>query len=133
MPAQHPGEHRNEFSRDGELAHFARTEVDRGREIQQEPRRDVAVLVVLAHVRRVETRGHVPVDVPHVVVVLILAQIREVETEPPEERAIVAVQQPVETADHRPLEPPQDELRIARRIGTGHGLRAVFPARGLDA
>ena len=84
-----------------------------GRQVEQEPGGDLAVLVVLAHVGRLQARGDVPVDVAHVVVVLVLAQVGEVEAEAAEQRAVVAVQQAVETADHRPLEPAQDRFRIS--------------------
>ena len=82
-----------------------------GRQVEQEPRGDLAVLVVLAHVRRLQARGDVPVDVAHVVVILVLAQVGEVEPEAAEQRAVVAVQQAVEPADHRPLEAAQERVR----------------------
>ena len=110
-------EHGDEIGRHRALAHVLRAEVDRRAEVQEEPRGDLAVLVVLADVGRLQARGDVPVDVPDVVVILVLAQVREVEAEAAEQRPVVAVQEPVETADHRPLEPLQDQLGIgaARR------------------
>ena len=110
-------EHATKSVDDAALAHVARAEVDRRAEVEQEPRRDLAVLVVLAHVRRLQPRRDVPVDVADVVVVLVFAQVGEVEAEAAEQRAVVAVQQAVEPAEHRPLEPPQDALRIARSTG----------------
>ena len=62
-----------------------------------------------------KTRGHVPVDVPHIVVILILAQIGEIEPKAAKQCAVIAVQQTVQAADDRPLQPAQDQLRIARR------------------
>ena len=91
-------------------------EFDRRGEIEQEPRGDVPVFVVFAYIRGGQPRGDVPVDVANVVVILVLAQVGEIEPEAAEQRPVVAVQQPVQTADHRPLEPPQDVLRIARRL-----------------
>ena len=57
----------------------------------------------------------------HVVVLLVFAQIGEVEAGAAEQRAVVALQQPVQTADHRPFEPAKDRLRgrCAHRDGFG--------------
>jgi hypothetical protein len=134
---EHAREHRHEIVRHRALAHLARAEVHRRGEVEQEPGVDVAVLVVLAHVRRLQARGDVPVDVAHVVVVLVLAQVGEVEAEAAEEGAVVAVQQPVQTANHRPLELLQYLLKpVVERRGAavtprrlpGH-VRAVSAAR----
>jgi hypothetical protein len=76
---------------------------------------DFAILVVLADVRRGQPCGDVPVDVADVVVVLVLADVGEVEPEPAEQRPVVALQQAVEPTDHRPLEPPQQRVRIGWR------------------
>ena len=70
------------------LEHRA-AEVDRRRQVEQEPRGQVAVLVILAHIRLLQPRGDVPVDVAHVVAVLVLADIRQVEPVATEERALV--------------------------------------------
>ena len=106
---------RDEIGRQRALLHVLRAEVDRARKVEQEPAGDLAILVVLAHVRGLQPRGDVPVDVAHVVAVLVLADIGEIQAEAAEEGPVIAVQQPVETADHRPLEAPQDRLRIAGR------------------
>jgi hypothetical protein len=98
----------------------SRAEVDRARKIEQEPGGDLAILVVLAHVRRLQPRGHVPVDVAHVVAVLVLAQVRQVQTKTAKQRAVIAVQEPVEPTDHRPLDAPQQRVRIALWAQRGH-------------
>ncbi len=100
-------EHGDELGRQLALAHFARTEVDRARKIENEPGGDFAILLKLAHVRRLQARGDVPVDVAHVVVQLIFAQVREIESEATKERSIVALQQPVEPPQHGELESTQ--------------------------
>jgi hypothetical protein len=111
-------QHRDEVGRHRALAHLARAEVHRGREVEQEPGADVAVLVVLAHVGRLQARGDVPVDVAHIVVVLVLPQVGEVQAKSPEKRSVVAVQQAVEPTDHRPLEFFQELLKFPRhRLG----------------
>ena len=74
-------------------------------------------------------RGDVPVDVAHVVVVLVFAQVGEIEAEAAEQRAVVAVQQPVEPADHRPLEPAQERCQ-ALRGDADMRFRAACRARG---
>ncbi len=123
-------EHRDELRRNRLLLQLLRAEIDRRGEVEQEPRRDFALLVVLAHVGRLEAGGDVPVDVADVVAVRVFAQVGEVEAVAAEQRPVIAVQHPVEPADHRPLEPPQD--RIRRRASAwarfGHGSPAAFPA-----
>jgi hypothetical protein len=49
----------------------------------------------------------------NVVVVLVFTQVREVQAEASKKRPVVALQQPVETAHHRPLEPTEDRLRVS--------------------
>jgi hypothetical protein len=124
-------EHRDELAGDRFLLEILRAEIDRRGEVEQEPRGDFALFQVLAHVRRGEARGDVPVDVPDVVAVHVLAQVGEVEAVAAEERSIVAVQHAVEPADHRPLEAFQDGFRRsrARRISVrfGHESRAASP------
>ncbi len=44
-------EHRDELARQRALAHLLRTEVDRARQVEHEPRGDLAVFLELAHVR----------------------------------------------------------------------------------
>ena len=86
-------------------------EVDRRAEVEQEPRGDLAVLDVLADVRRVHPRGDVPVDVADVVAVLVFAQVGEVEAVAAEQGAVVALQQAVEPADDLPVEALEDAFR----------------------
>ena len=88
-----------------------RAEVHRRAQVQQEPGRDLAVLDVLAHVRRVHARGDVPVDVADVVPGLVLAQVGEVHAVAVEQAAVVALQQAVQPADDLPVEALEDALR----------------------
>jgi hypothetical protein len=127
---QQPREQRNELRRHRLLLGFARAEVDRSREVDQEPGRDLAILVELAHVRRLQPRRHVPVDVAYVVAILVLAQVGEVEAEAAEQRPIVALQQAVETAQRRPLQPAKKRFRAA---GLGHAPPWASPARAPPA
>ena len=80
VACQQPRERRHEIDEDAPL-HALRLrgpEVDRRAQVEQEPRGDLAILDVLADVRRVHPGGDVPVDVADVVTVLVLAQIGEV-------------------------------------------------------
>ena len=88
-----------------------RPEVDRWAEVEQEPGRDLAILEVLADVRGVHPRRHVPVDVPDVVADLVFAQVREVHAIAMEEAAVVALEQAVEPADDLPVEALEDAFR----------------------
>ncbi len=97
------------------LAYPRRAEIDRRAQVEQEPGGDLPVLVVLPHVGDRQAGGDVPVDVADIVVNLVFAQVGEVQPEPAEERPVVALQQPVETAEDRPLEPREDLLRIPIR------------------
>ena len=78
---QQPRQRRHEVDQDAALQALGLhgAEVDRRAQVEQEPGRDLAVLEVLADVRRVHAGGDVPVDVPDVVAVLVLAQVREVD------------------------------------------------------
>ncbi len=108
MPRQHPRQHRHEVGGDRLLLDIRRTEVDRRTQVEQEPGGDLALLVEFAHIGGLQPRRDVPVDVPDVIVILIFAQIGEIEPEAAEECPVVAVQQAVEAAQHRPLEPLED-------------------------
>ena len=85
--------------------------------------------MVLAHVRHPEPRGHVPVDVAHVVVRLVLAQVGQVVARSEQEAPVVAVQGAVEPAQHAPLQPLQQPLGVDRRgrRRLGHGGHAAQP------
>ena len=111
MPREQARQHGDEIGRDAR-ASSPRSEPKSTRaQVEQKPRGHFAIFVVLAHVRRLQPRSHVPVDVADIVVVLVLAQVGEVEAEAAKQRPVVAVQQPVEPAYDRPLEPLQDELQ----------------------
>ena len=76
-----------------------------------------------------QPRGDVPVDVAHVVAVLVHAQVGQVEPGAAPQRAVVALQQAVEPADHRPLQLPQQ--LVGRGDGRGqfsHGCRSAQDA-----
>jgi hypothetical protein len=142
VAGEEAGDHRDELGRDIALAQFARAEIDRGAQVEQEPGRHLAVFGVDAHVRHLHARRDVPVDVPDVVVVLVFAQVREVQAGAAQQRAVVALQQAVEPADDFPFEPAQDLLgpvgRLRRRHRQGRGrlrlrafhVPAVSPAAG---
>ncbi|MNT14758.1 hypothetical protein D3C72_1497740 [compost metagenome] len=116
------------------LAHAAGTETDRSAQVQQEPDADFAVFLVLTHVRCLQPRRHVPVDVPHVVAGAVFAQVGKIQPKAAEQRAVVALQQAVEAAHHGPFQAAQQGLGLPcvdagqRRAGghaAGCGLRAA--------
>ncbi len=119
-PGEEPRQHRGEVDqlRSLDPPVRRRPEVDRRAEVEQEPGRDLAVLVVLADVRHGGAGRDVPVDAPDVVAGLVLAQRREVQPGAPEQAAVVALEHPVEAADDLPVQALEDALRRADRPGT---------------
>ena len=117
MAREQVGEHRDEFGRQHALFHIGRAEVHRPGQVEQEPGGDLSILLKLAHMRHLQARGDVPVDVAHVVVRLVLAQVGKVDAKAPEQRAVIALQQAVQAPDHGPFEAAQDTLGVdaARR------------------
>jgi hypothetical protein len=94
-PRQQARQHGDEVGRHVALPDVGRAEVHRLAQVEQEPGGDFAILVELAHVRRLQPCGHVPVDMAHVVAVLVFAQVGDVHAVAAEQRAVVAVQQAV--------------------------------------
>ena len=113
VPGQQAGQRRDEVDQDRPLLALGvdRPEVDRRAQVEQEPGGDLAILVVLADVRRVHPGGDVPVDVPDVVAGLVLAQVGEVDAVAVEQAPVVALEQAVQPADDLPVEPLEDALR----------------------
>src|SRR3982074_3476755 len=63
VPRQEASQGRGEVDEQVAFAAVDGAEIDRWREVQQEMGIDLAILEVLAHVRRIEPPGHVPIDV----------------------------------------------------------------------
>jgi hypothetical protein len=104
-------QHGHKLGGDVALALVAGAEVHRRAQVEQEPSRHFAVLGEDAHMRLLQPRGHVPVDVPHVVVVLVLAQIGQIESRAAHQRAVVPLQQPVQPPNHRPFKAAEQRFR----------------------
>src|SRR5438105_11690682 len=83
---QKPRYHGDELDRQRLLLHLLGAEVHRGTQIEQKPRGHLAIFVILAYVRRRQTRRDVPVDVADIIVILILAQVGEIESETAKQR-----------------------------------------------
>src|ERR1700682_3848914 len=92
VAAESTREHCYQLRRDGALLDFLRSEIDRRAQVQQEPRGELALLVVDPDIRRLQARGDVPIDVAHVIVILVLAQVGQVDAKAPEQGAVVAVE-----------------------------------------
>ena len=107
---EHPRQQRDEAGGHGQLGHVGRAEVDAARQVEQQPGGHLAVFGELAHIGRLLARGDVPVDVAHVVVQLVLAQVGQVDAGAAQQRAVVALQQAVQAAQHGPFELPQQPL-----------------------
>ncbi|MCY1372227.1 hypothetical protein D9M69_594190 [compost metagenome] len=118
-----PGQHRHHIAQHLALALIARTEIDRGTEVQQKPGGHLAVFGEHANMRGLQAGGDVPVNVAHVVVVLVFAQVGQVQPAAPHEGAVVALQQTVEPADHGPLQTAQQGIRLLDR--RCHGRRRL--------
>jgi len=112
-PGEQPRKGRHEIDEDGplEAIRVDAAKVHGRAEVKQEPGRDLAILVVLADVRRIHPCGDVPVDVPDIVAGLILAQRGEIDTVAAEKASVVALEQTVQPADDLPVEALEDSLR----------------------
>ncbi len=110
MAADQPREHRHKTHQQFALALRARAEVHRGTEVEQKPGRHFAVFGEHAHMGLLQPRGHVPVDVAHVVVVLVFAQVGQIETAAAHEGSEIALQQAIEPAHHGPLQALQHRI-----------------------
>ena len=110
---EEPGQRRDEIDQHVSLQplRLGGPEVDRRAEVEQEPGGDLAVLDVLADIRRRCPGRDVPVDVADVVPVLVFAQVREVDATAVEKRPVVALEQAIQAADDLPVEPLEDALR----------------------
>ncbi|MNY40168.1 hypothetical protein D3C86_1748910 [compost metagenome] len=63
--------------------------------------------------RRLQPRGHVPVDVAHIVAGTVFAQIGKVQPEAAEQGAVVALEHAIEPAHHGPLQAAHQHLGLA--------------------
>ena len=113
VAGEQPRQHGDEVAGDAPLGEAVGAEVDARREVDQEPGRELAVFGELAHVGLLQPGGDVPVDVADVVVMLVLAQVGQVEAGAAHQGAVVALEQAVEAAQHRPFEALEQRLGIA--------------------
>src|SRR4029453_13037507 len=96
----------DEFVRHRPLLHMG-AEIHGRAQIQQKPRRNLAVFVVYSNIGRLQTRSDVPIDVTDIVVILVLAQIRQIQPETAKQRLVIAMKQPIQATNHGPLQSPQ--------------------------
>src|ERR1019366_3781593 len=91
VTAESAGEHRHKLRSNRPFFDFLRTEIDRRAQIEQEPRGELALLVVDPDVRRLQARGDVPIDVTNVIVKLVFAQVGQIDAKAAKQGAVVAV------------------------------------------
>jgi hypothetical protein len=109
-------QHRDQFRGQLAFAQSARTKIDGTGQVEQKPGGDFAVFLKLAHVGHLQPCRDVPVDIAHVIVRLVLAQVGQIEPEAAKQCPIISLQFAVEPAQHRPLEPAQQPLRVEPRM-----------------
>ena len=112
-----------EIDQYGLFAPLQGSEGHRRAEIKQEPRHNLPVFGVLANVRLVHSRRHVPVDAADVVRRLVLPKFGKIQTRAHEQRAIISVEHPVEPAQQLPFQAMQQPLGILQIILYGGRLR----------
>jgi hypothetical protein len=105
------------------LAALGGAERHRRRGVEHEPGHEGALGEVDPHVRRAGARGHVPVDLAHVVLDrLVGPDLRELAAPAEHRRAVIARQQPVDAAGDREIDGAQQRLRHRPRAGSRRGL-----------
>jgi hypothetical protein len=109
-----PDRQRHTFRHVG-LAAVRRAERHRRRHVQQKPRRQRALAHVHAHVRLAHARGHVPVDVAHVVAREVGADHRQLRPAADLQGQMLARDQALDPPQHRQVERAQH----GRRHGPG--------------
>ena len=114
VPGQHLAQDRHHLTGPLVFAGGARAEGHRARQIHHKPRRHLAVFLVLSHIGRLHARGHVPVDVPHIVMGLVFAQIGQHQSGAAKEAAVITLQLAIQTLEHGPFEALQPLLGCGR-------------------
>ena len=104
MARQYARQYRHEFGRHLALALLTRAEIHRRAEVQQKPGVHLPVFSKHPHMRLLQTRRHIPVDMAHIVVMLVFAKVSQVHAGAAKQRAVVTLQQAVEAAQHRPFQ-----------------------------
>ena len=108
--------------RDVGLAPVGRAEVHRRRRVEDEPRHEHALGVLHADVRLAGARGHVPVDLPHVVAEDVRPDLRELAALAEQARAVVAGEQSLHAPRDRDVERAQQPLRGSARGRAASGV-----------
>jgi hypothetical protein len=119
-----------ELDREFPLQAPARPKRHRGRQVDEQPGGNLSLFEILTHEDAVHPRGHIPVDSPDLVARLVLAHLREIEAGSIEDPAVVAEQKPIETADDRELQPPQQLLRGLLKLEIRHACHRA-PRHGI--
>jgi len=105
MTRQETGHDANKFNQIVAFQRIDGTEIYGRRQVQQKPRIDFAVFVILANVRRAHARRDVPIHITNVVFGSVLANFGKVESVTCKHGTVLALQNAVETPDDGPVEP----------------------------
>ena len=134
-PRRHVPDRQRDALGDVGLAAVGGAERHRGGHVEQQPRGHRALADVHAHVRLLHPRGHVPVDVAHVVAGPVRADHRELGAAADLRREVLAGDQALDPPQHREVERAQDLRRdrpgaglVGRALRGPHG-HGILPIR----
>jgi hypothetical protein len=116
-PRRHVADRERDALRDVGLAAVGRAEGHRGGDVEQQPRGHRALAHVHPHVRLAHPRGHVPVDVAHVVAMTVGADHRQLGAAADLRGQVLAGHEALHPPQHREVERAQD--RRGDRAGPG--------------
>ena len=135
-PRRHVADRQRHALGDVGLAPVGGAERHRGGDVEQQPGGHRALADVHAHVRLAHPRGHVPVDVAHVVARPVGADQRELGAAADLRREVLARHEALDPPQHREIEVAQDRRRdragprpLGRALRRGQTRRACGASR----
>ena len=120
-PRRHVADGQRDALGDVGLAPQRGAELHRGRDVEHQPRRHRALADVHADVRLAHPRGHVPVDVAHVVARLVGADQRQLGAGADLRRRVLAGDERLDPPHHGEVERAQDRVGDRPRTRLGRG------------
>jgi hypothetical protein len=95
---QQLGHHAYKIHHDLSLGLAVAAKVHRATQVQQKPRTDFAVFLVLPDKRRLHACRDIPIDVPDIVMRLVFTQVSQLQARTSEQGFVIALQQTIQTA-----------------------------------